>query len=181
MPDAFTWDCDGMGVGLNRQIQLAFNGKQTIITQFKGSEGPDNANSPYEPADGDGIIIHNQKTIKEAIKNKRAQYYYELRQRCYRTYESVVKGIYHDPDTMISFDSSIECLSKLRTELCRMPIKPNSNGLFELYTKKELKDRFDYHSPNLGDAVMMLMRTPPQPGRTPVVIPQPIRVIGRRR
>ena len=41
-----------------------------------------------------------------------------------------------------------------------MPIKPNANGLIELYTKPVMKSKFNINSPNLGDSVMMLMSAP---------------------
>jgi len=50
---------------------------------------------------------------------------------------------YHDPDKLISFDSGIALLPKLRSELCRMPIKHNSNGLFQLYDKPTMKAKSD--------------------------------------
>lgn len=155
--DAFIWDCDGMGVGLNEQVNRAFEGKHTIITQFKGSEKVDNPDSVFMPADR--TEVNEQKTNKQALKNKRAQYYFELRNRVFKTFEAV-NGKYIDPDELISFDSSIKLLPKLRSELCRMPVKPNGNGLFELYTKQQMKDKFKFDSPNLADSVMMLMKTP---------------------
>jgi phage terminase large subunit len=173
--DAFTWDCDGLGVGLNRQIEKAFHGKHTRISMFKGSEGVDNPDNIYNPVEG----IQDQKTNKEATKNKRCQYYQELRDKIWRTFKAV-NGEYHDPDTLISFDSSIECLSKLRSELCRMPIKPNPNGKFDLYTKQEMKTKFKYDSPNMADCVMMLGRVPHIVMQRAVVRPQPIRPMGIR-
>jgi phage terminase large subunit len=175
--DAFTWDCDGMGVGLNQQVTRAFDGKPIVISQFKGSEGVDNPDAKFDPADK--APVQNQKTIKDAVKNKRGQYYLRLRQCMYRTYEAIEKGIYHDPDTLISFDSSIELLPKLRSELCRMPVKPNGAGKFELYTKPEMKSKFKFDSPNLADPVMMLMRTPHQSNIINFRMPQPIKPIGR--
>lgn len=179
-PDAFTWDCDGMGVGLNRQVTSAFKGKQTVISQFKGSEGVDFPDVVYEPADGSPI--QDQKTNKEALKNKRAQYYLELRKRCFKTYQAVVHKLYHNPDELISFSSDIKALPQLRSELCNMPIKPNANGLFELYTKQVMKDKFKFKSPNLADPVMMLMRVPYMPGDAPkIVMPKPIQAMGVHR
>lgn len=174
--DAFTWDCDGMGVLLNRQVTRAFEGKHTVISQYKGSEGVDNPDNIYNPAVKSPI--QNQKTIKEAIRNKRAQYYIELRDRIYRTYEAISKDIYHNPDDMISFSSDIKCLTNFRTELCRMPIKPNRNGLIELYTKKEMKDKFQLPSPNLADAAKMLGRVPINPISNVVKRPRPIKPMG---
>lgn len=173
--DAFTWDCDGMGVGLNRQATRAFDGKHTLISMFKGSESVDHPDAIFEPTNK--APIQDQKTTKDAIKNKRAQYYFALRQRMYKTYRAI-NGEYHDPDDLISFDSSIDLLSKLRSELCRMPIKPNGVGKFELYTKEEMKNKYKFKSPNLADSVMMLMRTPAQPNIIPFVMPQPIKPRG---
>jgi len=80
--DYFTWDCDGMGALLNEQVSNDFKGKQTRIAQFKGSETPDNPDAIYNPAIKSAII--NQTMIRDVFKNKRAQYYIELRDRCYR-------------------------------------------------------------------------------------------------
>lgn len=183
--DAFAWDGDGMGIALGEQMGADFLGKQTVLSVFRGSESPDFPDAVYKPAAAfnaeaaDGQPVANQKTNKDAFKNKRAQYYFELRDRCYRTYRAVVHGEYHDPAKMISFDASIELLNKLRAELCRMPIKPNGNGLFELYTKAEMKSKFKMASPNLADSVMMLMRHVPQ-ARVQPVIPRPLRAMGRK-
>lgn len=175
--DAFTWDCDGMGVGLNRQVTRAFKGKLTLISMFKGSEGVDNPDATFEPAEG--APVQDQKTNKDALKNKRAQYYLELRKRIKWTFEAV-NGTYHDPDTLLSFDSKIKLLPKLRSELCRMPIKPNGAGKFELYTKEEMKNKFKFNSPNLADPIMMLCRTPHQPNIAKPRMPKPIRPMGKR-
>jgi phage terminase large subunit len=175
--DAFTWDCDGMGVGLNQQVTEAFDGHHTVIAQYKGSEGVDFPEAIFEPAGG--APVQGQKTNKQALKNKRAQYYWELRSKVYRTHKAI-HGEYSDPDKLISFDSQIKCLTQLRSELCRMPIKPNRNGLFELYTKQEMKTKFKFQSPNLADSVKMLGRVPHLPTKNIVCRPTPIRVMGRR-
>lgn len=174
--DSFTWDADGMGIALGEQMSQDFAGKPAILATFRGSESPDNPDAIYQPAAS--AQVREQKTNRDTFRNKRAQYYFELRDRCYRTYRAVEHGEYHDPAKMISFCSSIESLHKLRAELCRMPIKPNGNGLFELYTKQEMKTKFKMASPNLGDSVMMLMRYAP-PSRAPAHIPRPIRPMGR--
>jgi len=171
--DIYTWDCDGLGVGLNRQTSRAFQGKHTQISMFRGSESPDLPDAIYEPAE----FIQNQKTNKQSFKNKRAQNYFILRDRIIRTYQAVVENKYHDPEKLISFDSSIGILHKLRSELCRMPVKPNANGLFELYTKREMKDKFKFESPNLADGVMMLMPVP-QVNAVPFVMPKPTKPLG---
>jgi phage terminase large subunit len=141
---------------------------------FRGSEGVDFPDTIYNPAEG----MQDQKTNKHSFKNKRAQYYFQLRDRILRTHKAV-NGEYHDPDTLISFDSSISKMTELRSELCRMPIKPNGSGLFELYTKQDMKSKFKFDSPNLADSVMMLMRQPHK-AQAQVRLPQPLRPMGRR-
>lgn len=161
--DAFTWDCDGLGLALKKQVARAFAGKSTKIAQYKGSEGVDFPNMIYEPVGqnpNDTVRIQDQKTNKQTFKNKRAQYYADLRDKIHRTFEAVIKKKYHDPDKMISFSSKILAMTQLRSELCSMPIKPNRNGLFELYTKEDMKRLFKLPSPNLADSVKMLGRVP---------------------
>lgn len=153
-PDVFTWDADGMGMGLKRQIATALEGKKIEIEAFRGSEGVDNPLSIYES----NSEIKKQKTNKETFTNKRAQYYWMLRDRMYRTYRAIEKGEkVIDPDNLISFSSEIEELSALRAELCRIPRKYNSSGRIQLMSKPDMK-KLEIDSPNMADACMMLMR-----------------------
>lgn len=154
--DHFTWDGDGMGIALAEQMDRAFSGKKIDIAVFRGSEGVDRPEAMYSPSTRSEIS--HQKRNKDTFRNKRAQYYFELRDRIYRTYQAVVHNVYADPEKLVSFSSNIVDLGKLRSELCRLPVKPNGNGLFELYTKEQMKSKFKLASPNLGDTVMMLMR-----------------------
>lgn len=179
--DGFVWDCDGVGIGLNRQVSQAFEGKNVRLSQYKGSEKPERPESIYEPIDAEKsniISASNQKKNKEVFKNLRVQKYFELRNRIYRTYEAIVKGTYHDPESMISFSSGITELSKLRSELCRLPMKPNSNGMLDLYTKQVMKQKFKIASPNLADSVKMLWKVPNVIGINSTRRPPPISVIG---
>jgi len=156
--DAFIWDADGLGISLTRQVEQAFKGHTRRVIQFRGSESPDNPESIFEPSLSTPIA--GQRMTKDTVRNKRAQYYYQLRERCYKTWRAVEHGEYHNPDDLISFSSDIKCLQKLRSEVCRMPVKPNANGLFELYTKDAMKSKFNIKSPNLADSVMMCLRLP---------------------
>lgn len=153
----FEWDLGGMGVGLKRQVNDAFNGSDVQVYQFQGQGGVDRPDSIYEQSDS--LNIQKQLTNKQVFKNLRAQCYASIRDRVYRTYRAIEHGEYCDPELMISFSSSITHLAKLRSELCRMPIKPNGSGLFELYTKPEMRKKpFCLPSPNLADSVMMSER-----------------------
>jgi phage terminase large subunit len=91
---------------------------------------------------------------------------------------AITQHTYTDPDTLISFSSDITELTQLRSELCRLPIKPNPNGMFELYTKEEMLKKFKIPSPNLADSVKMLFKVVhvPQFGNTKR--PKPIKPMG---
>ena len=154
-PDAFTWDADGMGMGLKRQISDAFSGKKITVEAFRGSEGVDKPDSIYEPL---GDEVAKPKRNREMFTNKRAQYYWMLRDRMYQTYLAVEEGKrVFNPDDLISFSSDIPKLDALRSELCRIPRKYNNSGRIQLVSKPDM-EKMDIPSPNMGDAVMMLMR-----------------------
>jgi phage terminase large subunit len=153
--DLFTWDCDGMGVGLKREVDTWLSGKGIQIRQFRGSASPDRPDSIYEPVDNQ----QQQKRNKDVFKNKRAQNYWLLRDRCYKTYRAVIHGEYSDPDNLISFSSSIKLLQKLRSEICRIPKKYNTSGLIQIMSKEDMR-KVGIASPNIADSVMMAMDAP---------------------
>jgi len=170
--DMFVWDCDGMGVSLKRQVNDAFDGKKIDAVMFKGSEGVINPSELYQ-AD-DRIERYKAKTNKETFRNKRAQYYWMLRDKFYNTYRAVVKKEYVNPDDMISISSEIECLTQFRSEVCRIPLKSNPNGFLQIMTKLEMKLKLKIVSPNLADSAMMCMEIPEikqKVDNTPITIP----------
>lgn len=170
----FTWDGDGMGCGLSEQIASDTQAIPMQLVMFKGSEGVDNPDAIYKPAISAPVL--EQRTNKDAILNKRAQYYALLADKCYRTYRAVVHGEKYDTDEMISFSSDIAILSKLRSELLRLPLKKRGDGKIALYTKEEMKTKLKIASPNLGDPTMMSLRYIPVQ-RKQVYIPRPTQPI----
>jgi phage terminase large subunit len=147
--DYFIWDCDGLGVSLKRQVSQAFSGKKIEEVMFKGSEKAERPKDSYQ----DG------KSNEHTFKNKRAQYYWRLRDRFYNTYRAVTKGEYIDPDELISLSSSIADIDTLRAEVCRIPKKPNSNGLIQIKSKVDMLS-MGIPSPNMSDSLMMAMDIP---------------------
>jgi phage terminase large subunit len=147
--DYFVWDCDGLGVSLKRQIAQEFTDKKITEVMFKGSQKADRPKENYQ----DG------KSNEHTFKNKRAQYYWRLRDRFYNTYRAITKGEYIDPDELISISSNISDIDVLRAEVCRIPKKPNANGLIQIKSKIEMK-AMGINSPNLADALMMSMDIP---------------------
>ena len=155
--DVFRWDCDGLGVSLKRQISTALDGMRVDIDMFKGSEAVDNPEEIYQP--DNQIDKRNAKTNKQTFKNKRAQYYWYLRDRFYNTHLAVTRQQYRDPETLISLSSEIDCLDQLRSEVCRIPKKYNANGLIQIMSKEDMaKLKPPIPSPNLADSLMMGMK-----------------------
>ncbi len=180
-PDLFIWDGDGMGVGLRRQFADAFKGKHTDLEMFRGSNSPDRPDKLADTDDDEEIDRKDRKqrkTNRQTYKNKRAQYYWDLRNRIYRTYQAVSKGQYMDPDKLISFSSNIENMALLRAEVCRIPLKHNTQGLIQIMTKEEMA-RMGIESPNMADSVMMNLANGPQKAQSKYVPPRRRRAVGK--
>lgn len=154
--DQYEWDVGGMGVTLKRDVNAALSGKRMKVYQFNGASKVDDPKKKYESSGATNIV--NEKTWEEVCKNLRGQCYLKLRDRIFRTFKAVTQQIMTDPDLLISISSECESIKTLRSELCRMPIKPRSDGLFELYTKQEMRDKFKVRSPNCADVLMMSER-----------------------
>ena len=156
--DVFIWDCDGLGVSLKRQVNESLKDKKIDVVMFKGSESPTDKNRAYQPIDS--VVASKERTNSDTFRNKRAQYYWRLRDRFYNTFRAVEQNEYIDPDELISVSSNIKLLSQFRSEVCRIPKKQNASGFIQIMTKKEMKDKYKIASPNLADSAMMSMEMP---------------------
>ena len=162
--DSFGYDADGLGATLRDNVSKAFNGKKTNIFAYKGSSKIHDPKAQFK-SETTSLTQRNEKLKNEdVLKNKKAQNIISVAERIFRTYEAVELGIYHDPDTLISFCSESinpDMLSKLRAEACKTPVKPGDTIRF--YTKEELRkgiqmpdgSRVSIPSPNLFDAVVV--------------------------
>ena len=154
--DYFVWDCDGLGVSLKRQVDAALENKKIDYVMYKGSESPEDADVPY--SDGG---TQRAKSNRDTFANKRAQYYWRLRDRFEATYRAVTKGQYVNPDQMISLSSKIDKIDQLRSEVCRIPLKRTNTGKIQIMSKIEMaKKPYEIPSPNMADALMMAMYRP---------------------
>lgn len=159
-PDVFIWDVGGMGRGLVRQVTDGLHGKKIKISQFDGAEGAQDPEAEYEPILGEGFVdIEGKRTNASMFANMRAQCYWRLRDRMFKTYLAVTKGKYFNKDELISFNSEMKSLVALRAELCRIPRKMNvPSGRIQILSKPEMI-KLKIKSPNMADAVMMLQKT----------------------
>ncbi len=168
-PDVFIWDAGGMGAGLKRQITDALGPKKISIQSFEGQSAVHNPDGTYEPTPG---MVLKEKQNRQVFFNRRAQRYWGLRDRIFRTYLAVRDGKYTDPSQLISFSSEMKILPILRTELGRIPRKANGQGKIQIMSKDEMK-REGIDSPNLGDCAMMA-----EDAESPIVQTKPINFSG---
>ena len=143
--DEIIYDNIGVGAAVKVGLDKRTQGKKINVIGFGGGEKPDNPTAVYE----------NNKSNRDFFKNKRAQYYWILGQRFYKTYLAVVEGRYQDPDELISLSSDIEYLKDLRRELCQIKRKrrPGMTQV-QIESKEEIKKE-THKSPNMADALMM--------------------------
>lgn len=168
--DSFGYDADGLGATLRDNVDRGFSGKRVNIFAYKGSS---EIHRPLEEFKSEtaGLTNRNNRVLnKDVLHNKKAQNIISFAERVFRTWEAVECGKYHDPDTLISFESydpetgegiKREMLEKLKAEACKTPIKPGDTIKF--YRKDELRkgvplpdgSRLQIPSPNLFDAAVL--------------------------
>lgn len=145
---ALQYDCIGVGAGVKGEVNNL------------GDEGRLPPTVKCVPWNAGASVLNPDKPIipgdKESPKNKdfysglKAQGWWELRNRFYRTWRAVTEGAVYPPDDLISIDSRIPLLRQLEKELCQVT---HSQGT-------RLKMVIDKappgtKSPNLADAAMM--------------------------
>ena len=160
--DSFIYDADGMGAPIVKlSLQKEFEAKGLAIMPFYGSAGVDMPMAQHERL---------ARPNKDAFLNKRAQSMYRLRERFENTYNAVVRGVYSNPDDLISLSSNIPDLQDLMAELSR-PQRQYKNGMIKVESKDDMRRR-GVASPNLGDCCHMAFEEPPiQQAQAPVDIP----------
>ena len=92
-------------VGLKSQVAHAFQGKKVETEQFKGSEGAAMPDDIYQELDSDSRS--KTKTNKDTFVNQRAQFYWNLRDKMFKTWLAVEKGRYFPVEEMISISLSL--------------------------------------------------------------------------
>lgn len=168
--DSFGYDADGLGATLRDNVSKSFKGKKVNIFAYKGSSKIHDPKAQFK-SETTSLTQRNERLKNEdVLHNKKAQNIINTAERILRTYEAVVLGKYHDPDTLISFTAydketgigiKREMLEKLKAEACKTPIK--AADTIKFYTKEELRkgvlmpdgSRVSIPSPNLFDAVVV--------------------------
>jgi len=142
----FVYDSDGLGRAIKVGLAERIEGKNIVVTPYGGGDAVDNPGEKYA----------DDKTNKQTFRNKRAQYYWFLRDRFEATYNAITKNLYTDPCKLISISSNVEDLDVLKSELVKIKRKRGENSFIQLESKKDMDK-----SPNLADALKMCFANPP--------------------
>ena len=112
---------------------------------FCGSETPDNPTRKYK----------DDRLNDDLFINKRAQYWWYLRDRFENTYRAVELGQYSDPDELIVLNGAMPHIKLLKAELTRVQRKRSrmGNSYIQIESKQDMKARA-LKSPNLADSLV---------------------------
>ncbi|HHF0436497.1 TPA: PBSX family phage terminase large subunit [Haemophilus influenzae] len=98
------------------------------------------------------------KKNQDMFSNIKAQSWWALRDRFYKTYRAVKHGDVYPDDELISLSSNIKELEYLKAELSRPRVDYDNNGRVKVESKKDMKKR-GIPSPNMVDALVMCYAT----------------------
>ena len=142
--DSYIYDGDGIGLGIAREVERALGPRNVNVSAFRGGAGPENPSAMY----------NDFKTNKDAFNNRRSQAFWNLRERFIKTHQALDGGEYIDPDELIFLPKDHKLIGQLRSEICRLPIKPHPAGKLALMPKPEMaRPPLSLPSPNLADSL----------------------------
>ena len=140
--DRIVYDNIGVGAGVKAQFRRK-NGKVQTLGFNAGG-----AVFKPEAAYTDG------KKNKDMFANIKAQAWWMVRDRFYKTWRAVHHGDSYPEDQLISLSSSLHELEYLTAELSRPQVDYDQNGRVKAESKKDMKKR-GIPSPNRADALVM--------------------------
>ena len=157
------YDCIGVGSGVKAEFNRLVD--QGVVAKNDFDFVPWNAGAgvvnPYDP-----VIAGDDESIinKNFYKNMKAQAWWALRTRFYKTWRAITLGDVYEPDELISLDGNMPNLLKLMKELAQ-PTKGESADLRMIVNKTPTGT----NSPNLADAVVQAYFPVPDEGGYAVV------------
>jgi phage terminase large subunit len=86
----------------------------------------------------------------DTFGNMKAQAWWSIKMRFFRTFQAVTQNIRHNPDELISLDGNIPAIRQIQQELAQ-PIMVKDSRLRQIVDKKPKGSR----SPNIADAIVM--------------------------
>lgn len=144
--DVFVYDADGMGApSMKLYLNGATEGKKMTILPFHGSGEKHNPDAEYK---------ETGKTNKDKFKNRRAQAWMNIRDAAEKTYQAIEKGVYTNPDEMMSISSDCKNAQQIINELSRPMRKYDTSGRIQVESKEDMRGR-GVESPNDADMFVM--------------------------
>ena len=148
--DTLVYDAVGVGAGVKVGLIERIADRNIDVVGFGGGDSPTNGKYKQD-RDNDDVF-----------RNKRAQYWWLLRDRFENTFRAVTKGEYIDPIECISLSSSIKDLQQLKSELIKQQRKrTSSTKLIQMVSKEDMRSQ-GIKSPNMADALCMLWAISPR-------------------
>lgn len=146
------YDSIGVGAGvkgksreLNESIAYGFK------PRFDGFNAGGKVMEPDMPVEG---VEFGEKSNKDHYANIKAQAWFTLADRFYKTYRARVYGDTFPDDELVSINPDIENLEQLKFELCTPRKEYDLNMRLKVESKKDMKKR-GIASPNIADAFVM--------------------------
>lgn len=141
--DEIIYDSIGVGAGVKAEYKRLETGK-ILCTGFNAGA------AVFEPDE----FYTQDKTNGDMFANIKAQAWWLLRDRFYKTWRAVKFGDAYPADEMISLSSEIQGLDYLKAELSRPRVDHDNNGKVRVESKKDMRKR-GIPSPNKADALVM--------------------------
>lgn len=141
--DEIVFDSIGVGAGVKAEYRR-MDTKRILCSGFNAGA------SVFEPDE----YYTQDKTNGEMFANIKAQAWWLLRDRFYKTYRAIEFGDAYPVDEMISLSSDIKDLEYLKAELSRPRVDHDNNGKVRVESKKDMRKR-GIPSPNKADALVM--------------------------
>lgn len=140
--DRIVYDNIGVGAGVKAQFRRKNGEVQTLGFNAGGAV--------YKP---DAKYTDDKKN-RDMFANIKAQAWWMVRDRFYKTWRAVHHGDSYPEDQLISLSSSLHELEYLTSELSRPQVDYDQNGRVKAESKKDMKKR-GIPSPNRADALVM--------------------------
>lgn len=142
------YDSVGVGAGFKTGIN-SLKEKKAVPERLK-----------IVPWNGGAVVLNPEKRLipsdkesplnKDFFANLKAQGWWSLRTRCYKTWRAITFGEKYDPSELISFSSTLPNIEKIKMELCQAVHAYNKAGKLLVDKKPD-----GAVSPNLADAIVI--------------------------
>jgi phage terminase large subunit len=149
------YDSVGVGAGTGSNIKkMNEDDEEDIEIKHYGFNAGGEVFDPEEEYENTG------RTNKNFFENIKAQMWFALAIRFRNTYNAVNKDMKYDINELISIDSNVKNLERLKKELSLPHEIKSKQGKVMVETKDKLKAR-GFESPNIADAFVMTYYIPP--------------------